>query len=212
MSDKKTNLDGPVYVSPYSEGDLVCLGIIQGAHGLHGEVKIKSFTQDPRHIGAYGPLILKKCEETLSILKLRSQKGDVFVARFKEVVDRETAELLNKQDVFVLKEKLPEVLESEAFYFADLVGLTVHSTQKRDIGLVDAVFDFGAGDILELNLPQVKENIMIPFLKEWIVELDLDAGFVVVDAAYLAEYLKPFKQSDQRWDDSSAQDQEKKND
>lgn len=202
MTDTKNNADTPVYVSPYSDDELVCLGVIQGAHGLQGEVKIKSFTQDPRQIGAYGPLILKKCEETLTILKLRSQKNDVLVACFKEVVDRETAELLNKQEVFVLKDKLPEIVEPDAFYFADLVGLTVHSTQKRDIGMVEAVFDFGAGDILELKLPKVKETIMIPFLKEWIVELDLEAGFVVVDAAYLAEHLKPFKQVDQRWDET----------
>ena len=40
------------------EKDLICLGVIQGPHGLQGEVKLKSFTQDPKRIGAYGPLIL----------------------------------------------------------------------------------------------------------------------------------------------------------
>ena len=202
MVDSKLPNDRHVDPSENSEEDLVCLGVIQGPHGIKGELKLRSFTQDPRQIGAYGPLILKGCEETLTILKLRSQKDTVFVVRFKEVQDRETAELLNKQEVFVKKENLPEISEPEAFYFADLVGLTVHSTQKRDLGMVEAVFDFGAGDILELKVPQLKETIMIPFLKEWIVELDLEAGFVVVDAVYLAEYLKPFKQSDERWDES----------
>ncbi len=187
----------------HSGDDLVCLGVIQGAHGLQGEVKLKSFTQDPKNIGAYGPLILKNCEETLSIIKLRSQKDTLFVARFKEVIDRETAELLNKQEVFVSKDKLPELAEPDDFYVTDLVGLTVHSTQKRDIGTIDAVLDFGAGDILELKLSHLKENIMVPFLKEWVVELNLDAGFIVIDGVYLAEYLKPFKKSDEKWEEKN---------
>lgn len=191
--------------STFEEGEQwICLGVILSPHGIQGEVKLKSFTQDPKQIGAYGSLFLDNHKDKLSLLKLRSPKvvsrEMIFVARFKELQDRETAQLLVGQKLYVLKDKLPEIAESDAFYFEDLVGLKILSTAQKELGHVSAVFDFGAGEILELQLDGYQESLMVPFLKEWVVEIDLKAGFLILDAAYLAEYLKPFKSSDEKWD------------
>jgi|GEM_PF-547726 len=192
----------------------VCLGVIMGAHGIQGEVKLKSFTQDPKQIGAYGPLFLDNHEDKLALLKLRSPKvisrETIFVARFKEVEDRETAQLLTGQKLYVLKDKLPELAEPDAFYFEDLIGLKILSTTQKEVGHILAVFDFGAGEILELELEGYKESVMVPFLKEWVAEINVEAGFLVLDAAYLAEYLKPFKSSDEKWDDKADKKPKKK--
>lgn len=185
----------------------VCLGVIMAPHGIQGDVKLKSFTQDPKKIGAYGPLFLDNHEDKLTLLKLRSPKvisrETIFVTRFKEVEDRETAQLLTGQKLYVLKDKLPEIAEVDAFYFEDLIGLKILSTTQQEVGHVLAVFDFGAGEILELELEGYKETVMIPFLKEWVAEINVEGGFLVLDAAYLAEYLKPFKSSDEKWDDTA---------
>ena len=192
----------------------VCLGVIMVPHGIQGEVKLKSFTQDPKQVGAYGPLFLDNHEDKLTILKLRSPKvisrETIFVARFKEVEDRETAQLLTGQKLYVLKDKLPQLVEPDAFYFEDLIGLKILSTTQKEIGHVLAVFDFGAGEILELELEGYKETVMVPFLKEWVVEINVEGGFLILDAVYLAEYLKPFKSSDEKWDDADGKNSKKK--
>ena len=167
-----------------------------------------------RYYGAYGPLFLDNYEDKLTILKLRSpkivSKEAIFVARFKEIEDRETAQLLTGQKLYVLKDKLPQLAETDAFYFEDLIGLKILSTAEKEVGHVLAVFDFGAGEILELKLEGYKETVMIPFLKEWVAEINVEAGFLVLDAAYLAEYLKPFKSSDEKWDDTADKKSKKK--
>ncbi|NCP62294.1 MAG: 16S rRNA processing protein RimM [Alphaproteobacteria bacterium] len=208
MVDSKPHLK--IVSNPASQGaeQRVCLGVIMAPHGIQGEVKLKSFTQDPKNVGAYGPLFLDNGEDKLTLLKLRSPKvvsrETVFVARFKEVEDRETAQRLTGQKLYVLKDKLPKLAEPNDFYFEDLIGLKILSTDKRkEIGRVLAVFDFGAGEILELELKGYKESVMLPFLKEWVVEINVEAGFLILDATYLAEYLKPFKPSDEKWDDKA---------
>ncbi len=184
--------------------DWVCLGRVVDAHGIKGELRIQSYTDDPKHIGAYGPLMLVGCEDVVTILKLRAQKKDMVVVRAKEVEDRETAELLKGQRLFVLKSKLPEIGDEEdAFYISDLEGLGIRDKDGLDCGHIDHVHNFGAGDILEVSLAAQKDTIMIPFLKEWVQDVDVNNGFIVIDQVYLAEYLKPFKQSDERWDDNA---------
>tara|TARA_R110002095_G_scaffold180791_1_gene158239 strand:- start:717 stop:1385 length:669 start_codon:yes stop_codon:yes gene_type:complete len=214
MVESKPSLKIVKRSAPEGEGHLVCLGVIMAPHGIQGEVKLKSFTQDPKQIGAYGPLFLDNHEDKLTLLKLRSPKvisrETIFVARFKEVEDRETAQLLTGQKLFVTKDKLPKLAEPDAFYFEDLIGLKILSTTQKELGHVSAVFDFGAGEILELELEGYKESVMVPFLKEWVAEINVDAGFLMLDAAYLAEYLKPFKSSDEKWDDEAEKKNKKK--
>jgi 16S rRNA processing protein RimM len=214
MVESKVPLEIVKNPAPQGEERWVCLGVIMAPHGIQGEVKLKSFTQDPKQVGAYGPLFLDNHEDKLTVLKLRSPKvisrETIFVARFKEVDDRETAQLLTGQKLFVLKDKLPKIAETDAFYFEDLVGLKTLSTAQKEVGHILAVFDFGAGEILELELDGYQETVMVPFLKEWVADINIDAGVLVLDAAYLAEYLKPFKSSDEKWDDTADKKPQKK--
>ncbi len=180
----------------------ICLGKVADAHGIQGELKLQSYTQDPRQIGAYGPLKLIGCADVLTIIKLRAQKGDLLVARIKEVVDRDTAELLRGQLLYVEKTKLPKIQDDDDVYVSDLEGLSLYNTNEKKLGSVERVHNFGAGDILELVLDGHKETIMVPFLKAWVLKVNIEEKNLVIDQVYLDEFLKPFKQSDEKWTES----------
>jgi 16S rRNA processing protein RimM len=150
----------------------ICVAQIGGAHGLRGEVRLKSFTADPMAVGNYGPLA------TFEIEAVRPGKGHL-IARFRGVGDRNTAERLVNVRLFVPRERLPMPAPDE-FYHADLVGLAAVTSDGTEIGTVVAIHDFGAGDILELQPNAGGTTVMVPFTAAFVPSVDIASGRIVV--------------------------------
>ena len=164
----------------------VCLGVISGAHGIRGEVKIKAFGEDPLAIGAYGPLSDETGGTTLEITTARPRKGGL-IARIAGVEDRTQAEALKGLKLFVARSALPDAAEDE-YYHADLVGLSVELSDGKPMGKVIAVQDFGAGPMLEIRLSgpaqtgaKGKNTLLAPFTRQIVPEVDLAGGRLVLD-------------------------------
>ena len=157
----------------------VLMGVITGAQGLTGEVRIKSFTADPADFGAYGPLTDEAGERSFTIETVGAVRGQI-VARVEGVEDRTTAEALKGQHLYVPRAELPEPEEDE-YYHVDLIGLrAVRLSDGGEIGNVKAVYDFGAGDMLEIARAD-GQTLLIPFTRAAVPEVDLAGGRVVVD-------------------------------
>ena len=151
---------------------------IGGAHGLRGEVKLKSFTGDPMAVSEYGTLTTEDGAASFEIEALRPAKGHL-VARFRGIEDRGAAERLANVRLFVPRERLPP-LEADEFYHADLIGLSAVKADGSEIGTVVAVHDFGAGDILELAPRGGGTSIMVPFTAAFVPKVDIARGRIVV--------------------------------
>jgi len=158
--------------------ELICVGAITGARGLKGEVRIKSFTADPKGISAYGDVFEENGEKSYSIRITGQAKGQV-LARLDGVDDRTAAEALKGTRLYVPKSALPEPEEDE-FYFADLVGLRADLKAGGKLGSIKEVHDFGAGAILEVTGGEAG-IVMVPFTRAVVPEVDLAAGRVVID-------------------------------
>ena len=156
----------------------VCVAQIGGAHGLRGEVKLKSFTGDPMAVSEYGTLTTEDGAASFEIEALRPAKGHL-VARFRGIEDRGAAERLANVRLFVPRERLPP-LEADEFYHADLIGLSAVKADGTEIGTVVAVHDFGAGDILELAPRGAATTIMVPFTAAFVPSVDIARGRIVV--------------------------------
>jgi 16S rRNA processing protein RimM len=156
----------------------VCVAQIGGAHGIRGEVKLKSFTADPMAVKDYGPLTSEDGSASFEIEALRPARGHL-VARFRGVSDRDAAERLVHLRLFVPRERLPPPAADE-FYHVDLIGLAAVTADGTEIGTVAAVHDFGAGDILELQPRAGGPTIMVPFTEAFVPKVDLAAGRVTV--------------------------------
>ncbi len=156
----------------------ICVAQIGGAHGLLGEVKLKSFTADPMAVSNYGPLTTEDGSASFEIETLRAAKGHL-VARFRGVGDRSAAERLANLRLFVPRERLPPPAADE-FYHADLIGLRAVTADGTEIGTVAAVHDFGAGDILELRPQAGGTTMMVPFTAAFVPSVDIAGGRIVV--------------------------------
>ncbi|WP_373084256.1 ribosome maturation factor RimM [Sneathiella sp.] len=163
------------------EGYLL-LGVIAGAKGIRGEVKIKSFTENPEDITAYGPL--KNATGTITYdMKVVGLSKGLPVVRIKGISDRTQAEALKGTELYVSREMFPETSGEDEFYHADLIGLQVVFADGTRFGKILRAHDFGAGDMLEI-LPDGKSEkaaVLVPFTQEMVPEVDLDRGTVTVE-------------------------------
>lgn len=155
----------------------VCVGIVTGPHGVRGLVKIRPFTADPADLTAYGtPTDGAGTPRPFTLLN--PLKGQV-LARFDGVEDRDRAEALRGLRLYVPRAALPEPEEDE-FYHADLIGLTAVLPDGAVLGVVRAVYDFGAGDVLEVAATG-RAPVMLPFTKAVCPRVDLAGGQMLVD-------------------------------
>jgi 16S rRNA processing protein RimM len=165
-------------VDERADTDRVLLGRIASAHGIRGEVLIHAYTTMPEGIAAYGPLSDKDGSRTFRIVSVRATAKGI-VARLDGVNDRTAAEALAGLELFIRRNRLPATAEDE-FYHADLVGLAVVDPEGKVIGRVQAVQNFGAGDLLEVQLEGTGKSELIPFTEAAVPEVDLTVRRVVV--------------------------------
>ena len=151
----------------------VCLGAIAAPHGVRGLLKVKSFTEQPENLAAYGPLSDESGNRKFE-LEILGRAGGLTLVRLKGVRDRDQAAALRGTKLFVARSALPPP-QDEEFYHADLIGLTVVSPSGEEIGKVKAVQNYGAGDLLEVHRPDGR-GLELPFTKAVVPELDLAGG------------------------------------
>jgi 16S rRNA processing protein RimM len=157
--------------------DMVLVGVIVGAHGIKGEVKLKSFTSEPLSIGRYGPL-QSSSGQSFEITKLKTAKDD-FIASLKGLVDRNEAEVLKGVELFVGREKLPKLKDNET-YAHDLMGLDVMLENGSKLGKLVGVPNYGAGDLLEVAIDGNSETVLIPFTNAFVPQDDFTNGRITV--------------------------------
>ena len=155
----------------------VTLAAVAGAHGIGGEVRLKVFAEGLDSLKRHKQY--EAAGRMLTLKSLKPGKPDA-IARFAEINSREAAEALRGTPLTVARADLPALGEGE-YYHTDLIGLPVATTDGASIGVVAAVENFGAGDILEIEKPD-GSRFMVPFRPEAVPEVGerilLDPAFV----------------------------------
>ena len=157
---------------------LICVGLITGAHGIKGDVKVKSFTEEPENLGKFGILTDKTGKKNFDI-KVKHRTKEHLIVQFTSINDRNEAEALKGQNLFIFDSALPPTNDEE-FYYAQLIGLKVQKMNGNEFGVVAGVQNFGAGDILEI-LSSNQEEFFIPFTKESVPIIDINDGFIAIN-------------------------------
>ncbi|WP_341632641.1 ribosome maturation factor RimM [Sphingomonas agri] len=156
----------------------IALAAVAGAHGVRGEVRLKLFSEKAENLARHQNLIVGGAARRL--LSIR-EGSNTAVARFEGIADRAAAEAIRGALVEVERSDLPPLEEGE-YYHADLVGVAAVDQSGNAIGTILGVDNYGAGDLLEIELEDGKRSL-IPF-RQGIA--DLADGKVVVDPEFLA--------------------------
>jgi len=156
----------------------ILLGHIGPAHGLRGEVTIRTYTADPADIASYGPLGDEAGARRHRISVIRVVDKGV-VARITGVEDRTAAEALRGTGLYVERHLLPATAERE-YYHADLIGLAALAPDGMAVGEIVAVQNYGGGDLLEIRLAGAARTELVAFNDDFVPEVDLVRRTAVV--------------------------------
>jgi len=146
------------------------VGKIVAAHGVKGLVKILPLCED---------ISLLERSETHA-LTLKNPLGKYILAEVKGVTDRNGAEALCGCSLFVSRETLPALDQKDSYYYDDLIGLKALTENGEAAGEVIAVYDFGAGDLLEIRPVNGEEPYLLPFTDHYVPTVDMSARTVTI--------------------------------
>lgn len=152
----------------------MCVAAVAAAHGIKGALRIKSFTEKPEDVAAYGPVFDQEGRRLFKLDIIGPAKGGV-VARAEGISDRSAAEALRGTKLFIPRQALPDPDDEDEFYYSDLEGLDVFLSDGAWIGSVRRVVNHGAGDLLEI-VDDSSKHRLIPFDKASVPVIDIENG------------------------------------
>ncbi len=155
----------------------ILLAAVIGAQGLKGEVKVKTFTESPEALHAYG-VLHDASGKRYEITAFRVGKPGEAVIAFKGIGDRNAAEALKGAQLFVSRAALPATKDDE-FYHADLIGLEAFDSEGRLVGIIAAIHNFGAGDVIAIMRADGDE-VLLAFTRQTVPEIDIKGGRVTI--------------------------------
>lgn len=157
--------------------EMILVGIFGAPHGVRGEIRLKSYMEDPLALADY-PALTGASGASYRLAAARLLKDDMLVVKVAGVTDRDAAEKLTHEKIFVARDALPQPEEDE-FYCADLIGLRAETADGTLLGTVIAVPNYGAGDILEIA-PPIGETLLFPFTRAVVPEIDLAGKKLII--------------------------------
>lgn len=155
---------------------LVCVGVIASAHGVRGEVNIVPYVADPAFFTSHTSYSSQNGDRKFS-LRVRGKKQRMLIASVDGITDRTMAESLKGTLLYVPRSLFPEP-EEEEFYYDDLVGLRVEIPGQPAYGKVVGIYNFGAGEVVEVAVSATDKQMLYPFTKEVVPEIHLEAGYI----------------------------------
>jgi 16S rRNA processing protein RimM len=157
----------------------VLLAHVAGAHGIRGEVMLKSYAEDADTLKSYGPLSDEAGARSFQVTGVRATAKGVIV-RIKGIADRTAAEALRGIALYVDRAALPTP-DDGTYYNCDLIGLAAETAAGERIGSIVAVENFGAGPLLEIRRAGARDTEYVPFTDAFVPTVDIAGGRVVVD-------------------------------
>ena len=168
--------------------NLIYIAKITKPHGIRGQAKVISYAQNPEDIFSYPCLYDEQMNEYK--LKLNGQNNNIFVVTFNKNTSRNLVEEISGTKLYITKEMLSPTLENE-YYNSDLEGLEVIDPEHKIHGSILEIHNFGAGDIIEMQILNQKETIFLPFDKEFVSEVNMEKRHLVFNfVAAGVEYKK----------------------
>jgi 16S rRNA processing protein RimM len=159
---------------------LVLVGVFGAPQGVRGEIRVKSFTDDPKAIGAYGALTDAARSRVFAFERLRALKDDMLVVKIRGVETREAAASLTRVEIYAGRDRMPPPGEDE-YYYADLVGLEAVTATGERLGRVAHVSNYGAGDILEIAPDGGGQTLLMPFTRAVAPTVDFQGRRIVIE-------------------------------
>lgn len=165
--------------------DFILAGVIVAAHGIKGDIKIKSFLSQPESLSNFCKIYIQD-GSLLPALKILATNKDMLIASLAHTCTRTQAEQLKGTELFLDKKDLPP-LAQDTFYESDLIGLEVRLENDAVVGHILAVVNYGAGPLLEVQPIHHGQSVLMPFKDMFVPIVDLEKSFVQITDTFAKE-------------------------
>ncbi len=162
--------------------DMIVVGEVTSTHGVRGDIKIRSFTDNPEQIKTYDHLY----DENLKAVQLtfkRNLNAGMFVGNINEINNKEDAAVFKGKLLYIHKSQRAKIQDDEC-YLSDLINCKV-IMETKEIGTVAAFHDFGAGTFLDIKINNEKKIGTLPFSKDAVLDINLDKQEITISKSYL---------------------------
>ena len=146
---------------------------------MQGQIKVDVYLEDLNLLQTSKVFFLGKSLLKTKIKFLKNSKKSIWIASIIETKNKEQAEGLKGQLIFLEKRLLPKLMANE-FYYDELKGLKIRIDGSIQKGIVKDVFNFGSGDVLEVSLDDKEATIYIPFDRDNVGRIDLSNREIVL--------------------------------
>lgn len=160
---------------------LIPVGKIVRTHGVRGAVKVYAYGESLAVQKAGAKLFLRLPagaeKSQLTVLSLKAH-GRLWMVQFEELTDIDEAQSVVGEEIFLPEDSLPPTSEGE-YYHYQLIGLTVETTDGKEIGVLRGIIETGSNDVYLIK--REEKEVLIPAVDEIIRRIDLERGRMVVD-------------------------------
>lgn len=164
--------------SETSSDEWVAVGVIVGAFGIQGDVKVQPLTDFPERFERTSTLYLGPAHTAHAVESAR-QHGRVVVLHLAGVTTASAAQKLRGTRLYVpTAEIIP--LPADQYYLHDLIGLRVEHVDGTPLGVILDVIATGGNDLFVVRQVPSGTEVLLPSVKEFVKSVDLAAGVVHV--------------------------------
>jgi 16S rRNA processing protein RimM len=160
---------------------LVALGVIVGAHGVRGELRVKPYNPDSDLLLELGAVVLRPAERSAGrevALRGARRHGEGLLLTIEGCSDRDAAQALRGSELCLTRAQLPEPGEGE-HYLVDLIGLHARLPSGEPVGEVTDVVQYPASQVLVVRT--TRGALEVPLAERYVPALRLDEGTAIVD-------------------------------
>lgn len=158
----------------------VLIGKIVGIHGIKGTNKLKSYAESLSVFKPGRSIIVRDNRNREACVELNWVKSHTRTAliSFKGVTDHDQAEALIGAELFIPETELPE-LDEDTYYWFELIGIEVYTTEDEFLGRIESIFPTGSNDVYVVKDKQ--KEILVPALDSVVIDIDLEHKRMRVD-------------------------------
>ena len=146
--------------------------------GLKGEIKINMLTNSMHSFKQLQPFFAEDKYTTWDLQLLRISKGNM-IGKIKNYITRTSVEQLYRKKIFVHRKKFPKTKTGE-FYIFDLIDCKLQLKNKRFIGHINRIDNFGAGDLISVK-PLKGKDFYVPMDEDNVISINLKKHIVVIN-------------------------------
>jgi 16S rRNA processing protein RimM len=162
--------------SPYHPDELIQLGKIIGAHGIHGAIKVYSYAESFESFTSQRNIIVQDSNGRRMVYDLLMCQPYKQIVRMtlKDITSRDQAEALAGYAVFVTKASL-SALEEGSYYWHELIGMAVLTVEGKHLGRLIQIIPTGANDVYVVRTEggHQAEEILLPAIPSVVIEIDV---------------------------------------